>query len=287
MRQATGFIITILSCLIVCSTSHAQSKRKSQSYQDSLVELNKVWDRVSVDIGGFFAGYNSGVALGSKQLGLGLQIDIESALGLDVTRWATRANIQYRFSKKRKHSVVLGYFGVNRRTSKILEAELNIGKLTIPLGTEINSRYDLDIIRVKYDYSFYQDDRVSIGASFGAFVMPVSFRVETQLFESETASFIAPLPLFGLRSDFKITDKFYLNQSAEILYLSIDNFTGSILDLTLNLGYRPIKFLGLGVGVNANRFELSAMGKDYPFFEFFGELKFGYTGVYLFASFHL
>ena len=54
---------------------------------------------MSVSFGAFIAGYNSGITLGSKNLGLGLIIDIEDALGLKTTSFAMRGKAIYRFGK--------------------------------------------------------------------------------------------------------------------------------------------------------------------------------------------
>ena len=143
----------------------------------------------------------------------------------------------------------------------------------------------MTIIRAKYDYSFYQDDRVSLGVSLGVFVMPLSFSIQTVYIFDEAVDMNPPFPILGLRSEFIITDKIYFKQSVDILYLPIDNFTGSIIDLVFLVGYKPFKHLGFGLGVNGNRMEITAKGKGYPGIDFFGDLKMGYTGVFLIASY--
>ncbi len=44
--------------------------------------LNYNWDRFSLSVGGFMSGLSSDIILGSQQVGLGLSINPEDALGL-------------------------------------------------------------------------------------------------------------------------------------------------------------------------------------------------------------
>jgi hypothetical protein len=235
-------IILSLLPLLLCfhfQKSFSQSNvADSPDENDSLAQKNESWDRFSVSFGGFFAGYNSGLKVGSQRLGLGLVIDIEDALGLKVTSFNYRGKVVYRFGKTKRHALVVGYFGVNRNATKILEDTLQVDDIIFPIGTELNSKFDLSIIRLKYDYSLYQDKRVSIGASIGLFIMPVKFKVKAKNSQEQVTNFVAPFPLFGLRTDFQISKKFYLLQTAELLYLSFTDFKGKLIDLTIKLEHK-------------------------------------------------
>lgn len=243
------------------------------------------WDRFSVSLGGFIAGYNSGITFASKQLGLGVQIDVEDALGLKSSQLAFRGGAVYKFGKTLKHSVALGYFGITRSSKKTLEEELEFGDEVFPIGTEITSSFDLTILRTKYDYSFFQDDRVSLGASFGLFIMPVNLKVKAASNQENITQFTAPLPLLGLRSDFKITEKLFLYQSVELLYLSVSDFTGSILDLKVGLEHKTFKHFAFGIGVNSNRINMSIRDSESSI-DLFGDIRMDYTGLLFYGKYY-
>ena len=262
-----------------------RDKAEPQTELDSITQANEAWDRLSVSFGGFFAGYNSGITIGSKDLGLGLVIDIEDALGLDASTLALRGKVIYRFGKTRKHAFAGGYFGINRNAIKVLEDSLQLGDIIYPIGTELTSKYNITIIRLKYDYSFYQDDRVSLGASFGLFIMPVNFSVKAPGREEQVENFVAPLPLIGLRSDFKIGKKFYLRQTAELLYLNFTDFTGSLLDLTIMLEHKTFKNIGFGFGINSNRVNVTLKDPESKL-NFFGDIRMDYTGLILYGRYY-
>lgn len=282
-------IILISMILILCFNSQRSYAQADENYAktelDSTERVNMAWDRLSVSFGPFLAGYNSGITLGSKQLGLGLVIDIEDALGLEASSFAMRGTVIYRFGKTRKHALAAGYFGINRNAKKVLEDSLQLGDIIYPIGTELASKYNITIVRIKYDYSFYQDDRVSLGASFGLFIMPVSFSVKAPGKEDQIANFVAPLPLVGIRSDFKIGKKFYLYQAAELLYLSFTDFRGSLLDLTIMLEHKTFKNVGIGIGINSNRVNVTIKNPDSNI-DFFGDIRMDYTGLLLYGRYY-
>jgi hypothetical protein len=279
------FVLLFVLLFINSQTSFGQGdKAEPQTELDSMNQANEAWDRLSVSFGGFLAGYNSGITIGSKNLGLGLVIDIEDALGLDVSNFATRGKVIYRFGKTKKHALAAGYFGINRNANKILKDSVQLGDIIYPIGTELTSKYNLSIIRLKYDYSFYQDKRVSLGASIGMFIMPVNFSVKAQGKEDQVTNFVAPLPLIGLRSDFQIGNKFYLRQTAELLYLSFTDFTGSLLDLTIMLEHKTFKNVGFGIGINSNRVNITIKDPESKF-NFFGDIRMDYTGLLLYGRY--
>lgn len=280
-------LVLIVGLVIMqCPIAKGQEiDRKSPTKPDSIEYKNQEWDRFSVSFGGFFAGYNSGITIGSKNLGLGLVIDIEDALGLDVSTFATRGAVHYRFGKTRKHTLAVGYFGINRNANKTLEDSVQLGDVVYPIGTELNSKYNLSILRLKYDYSFYQDENISLGASFGLFIMPVDFAVRAQNQEDQVTNFVAPLPLIGLRTDFKIGKKFYLLQSAELLYLSFTDFKGSLLDLTIMLEHKTFKNVGFGIGINSNRVNVTIDNPDSTL-DFFGDIRMDYTGLLFYGRYY-
>jgi hypothetical protein len=282
--------IIVLFFFISLLALHCSYGQEDINYQkkDTIASIKKFrdWDRFALNLGYFLEGNNSGITLGSRQLGLGVVVDIEDALALDVTNSVFRGNSVYTIGKKKRHSILVDYFSVNRKATKILEADLEIGDVTYPIGTKIYSKFYLSIIRAKYDYSFYQDQRVSLGASFGFFIIPIYFYVNAAGYGSESADMVAPLPIIGIRSDFAIAPKLYLKQSADLLYLKIDTFRGSIVDLNTDLEYKVFKHIGFGAGINAFKLRIKEEGNDYPSIKFFGDLSMEYTGIKFFASYY-
>lgn len=209
---------------------------------------------------------------------------MEDALGIESTVFALRSTVNYKIGKTKKHTLTVGYFGIRRTARKILDKELELGGIIFPIGTDLSSVFNLSIIRLKYDYAFYQDDRVSIGTSFGLFIMPINLIAQADGSAEHVTKFVAPLPLIGLRTDFKITQKLILKQNVEFLYLSFTDFTGGILDLSVFLEYKTFKNVAFGIGVNSNRLNISLRNTDSNI-EFFGDIRMDYNGLLLYGSY--
>lgn len=285
MFNRTIFILFFILLCVDLQKSYSQSdSAKSINDQDSVAQIHSSWDRFSISAGGFFSTYNSGISFRSQQLGLGIQIDLEDALGIESSVIALRGLANYKIGKTKKHTLGLGYFGIRRTARKVLDKELELGGIIFPIGTDLSSVFNLSIIRMKYDYAFYQDDRVSIGASFGLFIMPVNLRAQADNSTEHVTKFVAPLPLLGLRTDFQITQKFYLRQNVEFLYLSFTDFTGGILDLSIFVEHKTFKNVAFGFGLNSNRLNISLRNTDSNI-EFFGDIRMDYTGLLLYGSY--
>lgn len=274
-----GFAILLVFSLKLKAIAQDEKASQQHTIQGSS------WERFSVEAGGFISYNSSGIVLGSQQLGAGLQIDIEEALGLETSVFVFRANSNYRFGKTKRHSAALGYFDIGRNAKKVLDKELEIGNEVFPIGTELSSQFNLTIIRAKYGYSFFQDDRVSLGGTFGFYIMPLNFSVKALGLEEQSTHFVAPLPLLGLYTDFRITDKLYLNQSIEFLYLSISNFTGRIIDFNFAIEHRTFSHVGFGAGINLNGIEISVIDEGSPL-DFVGEINMAYSGFLLYGKYY-
>lgn len=250
--------------------------------QDSLVYR---WQRFAINLGGFLTTMNSDISLMGTNVGLGINVNLEDALGLSSTTFAIRGEADYNFGSRRRSHVRLGYFGLLRNSSKILESEITIGEETYPIGTEVNTRFDMHIIRGIYHYSFFRDERVNLALSAGFYVLPVSFSIGTDMLIDESANIIAPLPVVGIRNSLLVTPKFQIKQNMEVLYVRTSNFQGSINDLNIWLEYNPFRHWGFGLGYNTFRFYFSTSQELNDTFDFEGSIKTSFSGLLLYGKY--
>ncbi len=275
----------IFSLILVVFQASLDVNAQDNNSVNTTDTLNYKWERFSVSLGGFITGLNSEIILGSQQVGLGLSINLEDALGLQSSTLVLRGDAGYHFGKRNRHSLRFGYFGFFRDAKKVLESEIEIGDETYPVGTEINSKFDLQIYKGAYDYTFYMDERVKLGVSFGMYILPISFSTSALGLSEEVAEFIAPLPVLGVSSNFAISPKLFLKQSIEVLYLEISSFKGYITDLNIRMEYNPWKHFGFGLGINTYRLNISASQKDNVGLDFVGSVKTSYTGLLFYGKY--
>lgn len=258
-----------------------EAKENTQKiYPDSVYK----WERFSINVGGFAAGLNSDLSFGSTQLGLGLNINLEDALGLKVNSLVLRSEVEYTFGNRFRHSGRFSYYGFFRNSKKVLESELEIGDVTFPVGTNVQSQFNMEIFKLDYAYAIYLDERVKLNATFGFFVMPINFFASAADVQRVATAFVAPLPVIGLRTNFAVTPKFYIMQNIELLYIEIGTFTGSMTDINLRAEYKPWDHFGFGAGLNSYRLSITKTKADSSL-DFVGSIKTGYTGFLLYAKY--
>jgi len=243
------------------------------------------WERFSVNLGGFLATMNSDISIDGQEMGLGVNINLENALGLRTSNTVIRGEVEYNFGSKRRSYVRMGYIGLFRNASKTLETELEIGGSVFPVGTELNSKYNIQIYRGMYDYAFFKDTRIMFAASVGLYVLPMDFSISTDQIINESANVIAPLPVLGFRNTFIITPKVILKQNVEFLYVKTASIKGLISDLNVWVEYNPFKHFGFGLGFNTFRFNFSAY-ETIGSRDFKGSLSNEFAGLLFYGRYH-
>ena len=246
------------------------------------------WEKFNVNLGYFISNADTNLSLGS---GVGLTVNVEDLLGLEGTSNVFRIDGSWRFTDNRRHRLDVAWFSFRRDGSKTIGQDIPIkdedgNPITIPAGTQVNSKFDLDIYRGRYSYSFFQDDRMDLAFSIGLYVMPIDIELKASglvnVDESET--FTAPLPTLGLRMDFAITPKWFVRSNFEVFYVEIKEFKGTLYESNVAIEYIPWKHLGFGLAANVFDLDIEADGEDYPGIDFKGELGFKYSGLLLYAK---
>lgn len=279
-------LVNVIMLLAVMSWGSVLMAQE-ETQQPTAEVFGRPWERLSINLGGFLAGLNGDLRLGSRALGIGIDIDMEEALGLETSTLIWRAGAIYRIGKGRRHAVEFGYFALAREARKSLGSDVDIGDTTYTAGTLVNSEFDLHIIKGTYRYSFFQDDRIDMSASAGFFALPTRFRASAKQEEARKADFTAPLPVLGLRSNFALTPRLFLKQSAEIFYFKLNRFKGAMLEGNMLLEYNAWKHVGAGFGFNTFRLNLEADGEDYPLIDFVGSIKFSYVGLFVYLKYYI
>lgn len=283
-KRLMKFVLNLILILFLNSIFGLAQEGSKKSKSDSL-KYN--WERFSVNLGGFLTGMNSDIALGVKQVGLGVTINLEDALGLKTSILALRGEARYNFGKRKRSAVRFDYFGLFRNSSKVLESDIEIGDTIFPIGTEVNSRLNIQNFKINYDFNFFMDKRVKLGFTVGLFIMPINFSTSALGLSEEAVYFVAPLPVLGLQTQFAITPKIYLKQTIEVLYLEISSIKGNIIDFNTRIEYNAWNHIGFGLGIDSNRMSISGVKDRENFLDFNGSVKTGYIGLLFFVKFYL
>jgi len=247
------------------------------------------WEKGALKIGGFISAFDSSLQFGIKQVA-GIKIDGESVLGLDSTLALIRGNAMIRPGKSRRHQFDLDVASYHRHGSGVITEEIVIDDETLVPGTQIDSILNFDIIRGTYSYALLQDDRMRLALGLGVYVVPLEYGIDitttTDNRVLEYRDVTLPLPSFAFRADFQLIPKLFLTTEINAMYLEIDQFTGSLLDTSIGLEYRPWKHLGIGAAYSTmSVYVESEESSDYPGADFVGAVDVNFTGLMLYAKF--
>ncbi len=252
---------------------------------DSISKYSLPWEKFSIDIGGYAASINSNLRLGNETFGLGLDINLEDALGLNTRSATWRTQMLYRFSKNRKHAAKVCYFQIYRRASRDINSELQVGNTTFEESRNVSTKFKLEVLQINYCYSFLLDDRLNFFGSIGFYMMPTEFAFGQDGSITEQTDFIAPLPALGLGMDFYLSRYFLLRHSTNFFYLQFENYKGNMIDLGLFIEYQPKKNIGIGLGYNSFHIDLeversSIIGNS----EFIGKVGYEHSGLLFYTK---
>ena len=251
--------------------------------QENSDEYSK--DRFSASLGGFYTGLNNSVIVGIDQLGIGLSLELEDALGLESSALVLRGDATYSFGKKRNKRLSIGYIGLLRKSEITLGRELEVGDVIFPLETKISTKFNLEIYELSYNWGFFQDERMRIGLGGGLFVMPIGFSIAADDNESEFLQFIAPLPALEVSTEFYIAPKWTYTQTLNLFYIRFGTFEGSLTDLNLNLEYQAFEHFAFGAGLNSFKLNLEAKEELFWEFDFKGSVRSSYFGALFYAKY--
>jgi len=248
------------------------------------------WEKFSFNGGVFASRSATEVRFGS---GLGVEVNLEDALGMETDTQVFRLETYWRFTKNRKHRADFSWFSLQRTASKKISDDITIqppdedeDEISIPSGTKVKSKYNMDIFQLAYSYSFLQDERLDFAASAGLYIMPISIGLDVTGLVDEQAdqSFTAPLPALGMRLDILLTPKWYFRSSAQLFYIEYEDYIGSLTSTRAAVEHNPWKHVGLGLGIDSLRMSVEANDPDaIPGLDLRGNVDFGYVGLYLYG----
>jgi hypothetical protein len=250
------------------------------------------WEKLSVNFGLFLTTFDSNVVLSGS--GAGVLVNLEDLFGLDTTTSQYRINARYR--AWRRHHFYFSFYDLSRDAKRTLTVDIPETDPPVTAGAGVESNLDIRIYQVGYTCSFWNDDRVDLGAGLGFYIMDLGAGVgviagveggediagDVLLAEAITA----PLPVLNLRSNVAITKRVFLKNTLDVFYISLSGFEGLLLDTTVALEGHITRFFGLGMGFNFLTVEIEGDG-DAEFLGggWNGKLNFDYSGLSIYAKF--
>jgi hypothetical protein len=247
-------------------------------------------DKWKFELGGYFPSISTEMKVDINDV----NIDLENVLGLSENQSVARLDGYWRFAQR--HRLGFGYYGLRRDATHVLADSIDIGGETWYFGAKVATDLEMDFFTLAYAYSFYQNERWEIAGTIGAYWVKVQTTIALAAeissppapnppgtpiqvgdrFESETVE--APLPLLGLSFDYYFTPKLMTTFKVGYFQLSVNEFSGKILNVGAKLEYQFTKMFGLGLGYDS--FHLNVDAEDAGDI---AEIDYKYHGIQLYG----
>jgi hypothetical protein len=247
------------------------------------------WEKGSAQFGGLLTVFDSTLAFGINRAS-GVSFDAEELFGLDSTRVILRAEAMYRPGKSLRHQFDVSYGSYHRSGIVNLSEEIEINRVTYPVGARIESVFNFDLIRGTYSYALLQDDRMRIALGLGVYAVPLRYELDIRTTAGTTnvegADITIPLPALALKGEFQLVPRLFLDAGINAMYLELSDFKGSLVEANVSLEYRPWKHFGLGVGYSgmAVSVEAETTDSDYLGADFVGNVDVRFNGLMLYGK---
>ncbi len=225
----------------------------------------------TLKLGGFYANTDSKIGV-DNPLGGDLTLDLEEDLKLEEDQLLPFAELIYDFNDI--HHVYFDWKRLHREATQEsitkpydFDFDGGDGSYRVQAGARVNTTLNIDIARVGYGYSFYQDKNIDLGVSAGLHMMFIEVGFSGQIGACvETSSgkvcddgkfnqtvikkVTAPLPDIGLFGSYSFDNGVSIGGHAQYFYLAVDELKGDLIDIRAGVDYRFYQDWSLSLAYN-------------------------------------
>lgn len=196
-----------------------------------------------------------------------------------------QGELLWRFGEK--WSVALQYIGTDERSVATLDEDIEWEDFVLREGTSVAARFESNIYRVFFGRKFVDRPRHQFGLGVGFHWLDFSLFAEGEFFLDdgtsvvgrESVSAAAPLPNLGAWYDHAFNERWALTSRLDFLSASIDEYSGSIANLSVGVNYQAWE--NVAFGVNYNYFDINV---DVDKRGWQGGVEYEVFGPFLFAN---
>lgn len=212
--------------------------------------LEKTW---LLQVGLYLPQVDSSLRVDSSDGVLGTVVDFERDLGFERNGVLPAFMLEWRPGDD--WLVNAEYYALGRSSTATLDRDIAIGDTVYPVNGQVSAGFDSDIFRFTVGNRFFQRKNLEIGAAIGLHGTDFSVFVEgdgavngqTAGFQSESRSVFAPLPTIGLFLNARPAKNVQINARFDWLSLSIDDYSGRLVNTEVSASYSVQKNIDLGV----------------------------------------
>jgi len=164
------------------------------------------------------------------------------------------------------------YWNTDSESEQILTEVFEFQDQKFQAGSFVKSGIDTSIIRLFWGRSFFRKPSTDWGVGLGLHAMDIDVFVEGQIlaipgpgleFRRESASASVPLPNLGIWYMHSWSPKWVVTTRLDWLDVTIEEFSGSMYDLSVGVNYQMSDHFGIGLAVNAFRLDVQVDSTDW------------------------
>ena len=209
----------------------------------------------SMRLGGFLSTADTTLRIDAANGALGTSISLEDDLGYEKDKSLPVIDAIWRINPR--HRVELGYLRLSRDAQKTISGEIRFGDQVFPVSADVSAKFDSDIWRLTYGWSFYRDGGNELALLLGLHTTKFSTKLETSGGGiAEAAERTIPLPTIGLQGSWALTPAWRINGMVQVFSLEYGDYEGSFTTGALAAEYRINRNFAVGAGYAMNDYNL-------------------------------
>ena len=252
-------MLAFIGLLLVMQPGEAQAQQPPEADRQSAQSAEDpgiLYPRFKVAAGFFASFFNTQLRLDSEELGIGTEIDLEDDLGFSTRKFDFRGGGYWRLGVR--HRITFGYFSLARRSTKVIDEEIQFGDDVFEVDTEVEAEFSSAIPSLGYKFSFIASRKVeaSVGIGLSAQVTRTSLSAVGSVnggdldAQSEQKNVTLPIANFNLGATWSPIPRFLVGGTVGGLYVKISDIEASVVTAGINAEYYLLRNLGFGAGYN-------------------------------------
>jgi hypothetical protein len=242
-------------------------------------------NRFQLGLGTFINGSSLKIRLDGELGEIGTPVDWSRTIGdKDVSRF--RLDGLWRIIGR--HHLRLMYTDYSSVAERSIQEEIIWDGEVIPVGALVRGAFGFEVFELAYEYAFVRRPNLEVSASIGLHntELEATLLGQVQVGEDQTtverggtADVGAPLPVFGARGLWRLSDEVYADLLGQAFYLSVGDYEGRILNWRATVLWQWHPRVGIGLGYDWFRVDVD--GEDSGFN---GTLDWTYQGPQVFFN---
>ena len=245
----------------------------------SAQEAQSMRERGSILLGAFVTDRATSARLDSSS-GTGSDIDLESDLGLEDSTSVARLGGYFWF--KPRHRFDFSIFDLSRDASRQIQETIDFGDQIFQINTVVNTSNDVTIYKADYTFAPLNRPRGFLGVIGGLYVSANKLTLSSpSVGTAESEDLTAPLPVLGVRGEYKITERIALRGAVQWFGIDTGDVGGRLVDTYIGADYTFSQHIAVGLALNDVSLNVDATDDT----GWNGTLDWGYDGILLYLKF--